>query len=87
MYHCTSFTQTLSAPQASEHTSTACVCSCNVATVYKSGVGHTSSGLPATDETATSFAKFGKCTLRPRSAHYVLKGHAAAAVHVNGLAE
>ena len=37
------------------------VCHCSVAGVYKGGAGHTSSGLLATDETATSFARFGKC--------------------------
>ena len=47
--------------------------------MYKGGVGHTSSGLPATDETATSLQSLA-------SAPYSL-GHAAAAVHVNGLAE
>ena len=40
--------------------SSAWVCGRDVAAVYKRGVGHTSSGLPATDETATSYARFGK---------------------------
>ena len=32
-------------------------------TASKANLGHTSSGLPATDETATRFARFGKsCT-------------------------
>ena len=50
----------MSAPQASERTSTALVCGCNVYTMYEGGVGYTNSGLPATAETATSFAKLGK---------------------------
>ncbi len=40
--------------------SSAWVCGRDVATVYKGGVGHTSSGLPATDETATSYASAGQ---------------------------
>jgi len=62
----------------------------------KAVVEHTSSGLPATAETATSFGKVWQvldklhtllCTLWLRSAHYEFMEHAAAAVQVNGLGD
>ena len=64
--------------------------------MYKGGVEHTSSGLPATGDTATSFGKVWQvldklhtllCTLWLRSAYYVLMGHAAVTAQVNGLGD
>ena len=60
--------------------------------MYKGIVGHTSSGFLTTDETTTSFARFGKCwtnsiPLWLSSARYVSKEHAAATVQVDGLAD